>query len=41
LPSQIADEASKADEKLLAEQAAKAIDIMSSHVKERNSLSRD
>ncbi|KAJ6191654.1 hypothetical protein N7519_001675 [Penicillium mononematosum] len=34
---QIADEASKADEKLLAEQAANAIDIMSSHVKERNS----
>jgi hypothetical protein len=34
---QIADEASKADEKILAEQAAKAIDIMLSHVKQRNS----
>ncbi|KAE8377187.1 hypothetical protein BDV26DRAFT_264052 [Aspergillus bertholletiae] len=34
---QIADEASKADEKLLAEQAAKAIDIMLSDVKQRNS----
>ncbi|KAE8313559.1 hypothetical protein BDV41DRAFT_536237 [Aspergillus transmontanensis] len=34
---QIADEASKADEKLLAEQAAKAIDIMLSHVTQRNS----
>ncbi|OQE15764.1 hypothetical protein PENFLA_c030G05445 [Penicillium flavigenum] len=34
---QIADEASKADEMLLAEQAAKAIDIMLSDVKQRNS----
>ncbi|CAG8899422.1 unnamed protein product [Penicillium egyptiacum] len=34
---QIAEEASKADEKLLAEQAANAIDIMLSDVKERNS----
>ncbi|KAE8135477.1 hypothetical protein BDV38DRAFT_252382 [Aspergillus pseudotamarii] len=34
---QIADEALKADEKLLAEQAATAIEIMLSDVKERNS----
>jgi hypothetical protein len=34
---QIADEASKADEKILAEQAAKAIDIMLGDVKQRNS----
>jgi hypothetical protein len=34
---QIADEALKADEKLLAEQAAKAINTMLSDVKERNS----
>ncbi|KAJ5447645.1 Protein of unknown function DUF3632 [Penicillium cf. griseofulvum] len=34
---QIADEASKADEKVLAEQAAKAIEIMLGNVKERNS----
>ncbi|KAE8416166.1 hypothetical protein BDV36DRAFT_261156 [Aspergillus pseudocaelatus] len=34
---QIADEAFKADEKLLAEQAATAIEIMLSDVKERNS----
>lgn len=34
---QIADEASKSDEKLLAVQAATAIEIMLSHVKERNS----
>ncbi|KGO45079.1 Protein of unknown function DUF3632 [Penicillium expansum] len=34
---QIADEASKADEMILAEQAAQAIDIMLSNVKERNS----
>lgn len=34
---EIADEATKADEKLLAEQAATAIEIMLGHVKERNS----
>ncbi|KAE8153067.1 hypothetical protein BDV25DRAFT_127541 [Aspergillus avenaceus] len=34
---EIVDEALKADEKLLAEQAAKSIDIMLSDVKERNS----
>ncbi|OQE42165.1 hypothetical protein PENCOP_c004G06906 [Penicillium coprophilum] len=34
---QIADEASKADENFLAEEAAKAIEIMLGHVKERNS----
>ncbi|KAJ5171327.1 uncharacterized protein N7500_004110 [Penicillium coprophilum] len=34
---EIADEASKADETLLAEEAAKAIEIMLGHVKERNS----
>ncbi|GAQ07496.1 hypothetical protein ALT_4817 [Aspergillus lentulus] len=34
---QIADEAAKADEKILAEQAGKAIEIMLSHVKQRNS----